>query len=98
MIFSDPVVIFDHFKGEDEIGRVWLVGPNFLRGAYLVEREFSCLKFLPRERKGGSVDIGEYDKPVVFRELSEGVAGIGEQRPIFYGLTERSTFLFRSRD
>jgi len=59
----------------------------------LVEREFARLEFLPREREGGPIDVGEDDEFVVLREFAEGVAGIRENRPVFDGLTECDAFL-----
>ena len=93
MIFFYPVVIFDHFQGIDKIGRVWLVRSDVLCSANLVEREFSRLEFPPREREGGSIDVGEDDELVVLRKRREGVAGISENRPVFDGLAKSRALL-----
>jgi len=94
LIFFYPVVIFDHFQGIDKVGRIWLVRSDVLCSAHLVEREFSRLEFLPRERERGSIDVGEDDELVVLRKLRKGVTRIRENRPVFDGLTKCRAFLF----
>ena len=77
-----------------KVGRIWLVRSDVLRGADLIEREFSRLQLLPREREGGPIDVGEDDELVVLREFGEGVAGVREDRPVLDRLAERDAFLF----
>ena len=93
LVLFYPIAVFDYFQGVDEVGRIRFVRADVLRGAHLVEREFSGLEFLPREREGSTIDVGEDDELVVLRELGEGVAGIGEHWPVFDGLAECHAFL-----
>ena len=97
-MFFNPVVILYHFQGVNEVGRVWLVRSDVLRRQYLIKREPPRLELLSCKRERGPIDVGEDDEFVVFREFAQGVCGVGEQRPVFYGSTERNAFLLRGVD